>query len=1000
VEFRVLGPLEVRAGEDAKGRGVEVRRGLPRTLLAALVLRAGETVSAGALIDILWGDDLPRNPSNALQIQVSYLRKQLGGSVPKQPIVTRPGGYALDVAPEQIDAHRFERAVRRASRSPGGNREQMLGTLQELEDALALWRGEAFADVSGEAFAIGEAARLQELRLVAIELRNGLLLSLGQHHELVGELSRLTSEQPLRERFQEQLLVALYRSGRQADALRAYERARSHLIEELGVEPGPALRELERRILAQDPELTWTPSADDVPEVRGEASRAASPAMTPEPAGPGTRASAMVPVAVTPLVGRAIELSRIEQLLGRGRIVTLTGPAGAGKSRLALEAAGAHAESGDVWFVDLASADDRDLVAATVAAALAIPIVPGEDAVAAVAASLSTRKGLLVLDTCEHVVSAVALLVGRILRQARDVRVLATSRRPLGITGEVAWPVPPLALAPPTAATADAVAGYPAVQLFVERAAAVRPDFELTDANAGDVAAICLALDGLPLAIELAAARADVLAPQAIRARLMNRFELLVDGSADVAARQQTLRAALDWSAELLSEDQRQFFARLGVAAGAFDLEAATAIACTPMEQSLGVLRSLVRHSMVALVGDDRYRLLDTLRAYALERLDDLDADATRDRHAYYHVELAERAECGIQGPDQLAWLERLRGCVFDHRAALEWLVSTGDGSRAARLAGALGWFWTLDGMLAEACSRLDQVLAFEDLPPAERGKAVWSRALLAASLGELGRAKELAEESVDLGRRSGDQVVVGCGLNALAVTQWALGDLDESARTRDQALAAFEASGHQWGVALCHVLRARTAIDQANPASSSLADTGLQAARVTGDLHLVGMGLEQVTRLALHEGRVDDAVRHAAEAVAVQQQIGYTEGVIAALHLSGQSALAAGDIGGARAHHEQALRLAVAIDHAAAMCEALEGLADVEAAERHADRAAELLALAETHRQRRSLPRRPDEEQWIRRLGDRLGGAAPRSAVSPTQSLEDAVLEVLQSGS
>ena len=336
---------------------------------------------------------------------------------------------------------------------------------------------------------------------------------------------------------------------------------------------------------------------------------------------------------------------------------------------------------------------------------------------AAVAASLMGGSGLLVLDTCEHVVGAVAALVGRVLRVARDVRVLATSRRPLGITGEIAWPVPPLALAPPSAASLDDAAGYPAIELFVERATAVRPDFELTDANAADIAAICLAVDGLPLAIELAAARADVLAPQAIRARLMNRFELLVDGSSDVSARQQTLRAALDWSAELLDEDQRSFFARLGVAAGNFDLDAAAAITQTGIDRALDDLTSLVRQSMVAVVGDDRYRLLDTLRAYALERLDDLDADATRDRHADYHVNLAERAERGIQGPDQLDWLDRLRACVPDHRAALEWLVSTGDGFRAARLAGALGWFWTLDGMLAEACHRLDQVLAFDDLP-------------------------------------------------------------------------------------------------------------------------------------------------------------------------------------------------------------------------------------------------------------------------------------------
>ena len=812
------------------------------------------------------------------------------------------------------------------SRSSLTDRDEMLIALGELDDALALWRGDALADVTGESFAIGEAARLDELRLVGLELRHDLMLGLGRHHELVGELIALIREHPLREQLHEQLLVALYRSGRQADALRAYDQTRTLLLEELGIDPGPRLQDLERRILAQDPTLSWTPSPADSPETPDVAAVQAASAR------PASRPTATIPIAVTGLVGRDIELARIRKLLDRSRILTLTGPAGAGKSRLALEVAAWRAASTDVWFVDLAAVADPEVVAATVAAALGVPVVPGEDATTSVATSLASCNGLLVLDTCEHVVGAAALLVGRILRQARDVRVLATSRRPLGITGEIAWPVPPLALAPPDAASLDAAAGYPAVELFVERAASVRPDFELTDANAADVAAICLALDGLPLAIELAAARADVLTPEAIRARLMNRFQLLVDGSSDVAPRQQTLRAAIDWSIGLLEEHQRTFFAQLGVVAGTFDLEAASAITQSTPEQTLAVLTALVRQSMVTVVGDDRYRLLDTLRAYALEALEALDADDARNRHADYHVGLAECAERGIQGADQLSWLDRLRTDVPDHRAAFEWLVSTGDGVRAARLAGALGWFWTLDGMLAEACRRLEQVLAFADLPPAVRGKALWSLALLAASLGELQRAQSLATESVDLGRQAEDLVVTGCGLNARAVTEWALGDLEGARRTRDESIAAFAAAGHEWGLALCRVLQARTAIDQNDPQATSLADHGLVAARATGDLHLVGIGLEQVTRLALRAGQVDAAHSSAAEAVDVQEHIGYTEGVIASLHLLGRAALASGDAANAETHHIRALRLAQTIGHAAAMCEALEDLAQLAA--------------------------------------------------------------------
>jgi predicted ATPase/DNA-binding SARP family transcriptional activator len=988
VDFGVLGPLQVRTVSGGDAHVIEIRRGIPRTLLTMLVLHAGETVSASRLADALWADDPPRNPANALQIQISYLRKQLGAEGSLQPIVTRPGGYSLNIEREQIDAYRFEQVVWETSRSTHAGRNDILIALGDLDDALTLWRGEALADVTGEPFAIGEAARLQDLRLVALELRHDLMLALGRHNELVGELSALIGEHPLREQLHEQLLVALYRSGRQADALRAYDRTRTLLLEELGIDPGPRLQELQRQILAQDPTLSWTPSPDDLPaapSVENDHGRSDRPASRP---------TATIPIAVTALVGRDIELARIRKLLDRSRIVTLTGPAGTGKSRLALEVASARARETDVWFVDLAAVADPDVVAATVAAALAVPIAPGEDAVTSVASSLASRNGLLVLDTCEHVAPSAAQLVGRILRQARDVRILTTSRRPLGITGEIAWPVPPLALAPPDAASADATAGYPAVELFVERASSVRPDFELTDANAADIAAICLALDGLPLAIELAAARTDVLTPQAIRARLMNRFELLVDGSSDVSPRQQTLRAAIDWSVGLLDERQQVFFARLGVAA-TFDLETACAITASNPAETLSLLTTLVRHSMVTVVGDDRYRLLDTLRAYALETLETLDADDTRDRHANYHVERAERAEHGIQGADQLMWLDRLRTDMPDHRAALEWLVSTGDGIRAARLAGALGWFWTLDGLLAEACSRLEQVLAFQDLPPAVRGKAMWSLALLSASLGELEQAQALAAESIELGRRAGDLVVTGCGLNALAVAEWALGELDASSRTRCDAIATFSAADHEWGLALCRVLRARTAIDQDDPQATTRAEEGLEAARAKGDLHLVGIGLEQVTRLALRAGEVETANARAAEAVSVQERVGYTEGVIAALHLLGRATLAEGDADAAATHHRRALRLALTIGHAAAMCEALEDLAQASATV-DPDDARSLLHLAEHHRTERSLPRRSDDDTRLAALRLQLGANDPRCEFDA--SLEESVRNILQS--
>ncbi len=410
VRLDVLGPLEV----TVDGESVDIRRGIPRAIVVALVVRAREVVSVGTLAELVWADDQPMNPVNALQLQVSYVRKRLGGGSAGQPVATRPGGYVLMVDDDDIDARRFERVVRDAAQLASTD---PLASADMFETALGWWRGAAFADVLGEPFVLGEATRLEEMRLTALEERNDVLLTLGRHAELVGELTGLVNEHPLRERFQAQLVLALYRSGRQADALRAFARARGTLVDELGIDPGPELRRLEQQILTQDPELDWRSPATEHP-VDVSLSNVSSHATTAVPA----RAAAQLPMPVTALVGRQVETAKVRQLLDRSRVVTLTGPGGGGKSRLALEVAhdvlndvGGQTDRpvSDVWYVDLGPVDDSEQVAATVAGSLGIPTVPGEDAAVAVAASLAPRRGLLVLDTCEHVVAGAASLVGR-----------------------------------------------------------------------------------------------------------------------------------------------------------------------------------------------------------------------------------------------------------------------------------------------------------------------------------------------------------------------------------------------------------------------------------------------------------------------------------------------------------------------------------------------------------------------------------------------------------
>ena len=959
MEFAVLGPLRVQDG----GGDVEIRRGISRTLLIALLLRARETVSASSLIELLWGDEQPRNPANALQIQISYLRKTLssGSASAGQPIVTRPGGYALDIEPDAVDAVRFERLLDAPPLAQVRSDAVVDTQLRAIEEALALWRGEALADVAGESFAQGTATRLEEMRSSAHERRIDLLLTIGRHREVVGELGPLVSEEPLRERFHEQLVLALYRCGRQADALRAFEAARSTLLDELGLDPGPALQALERKVLSQDPSLDWqsfTPAAVVV---------------EPAPAAPAEWRRNFVPAPLTALIGRDTEVSRVRDLLARSRLVTITGPGGAGKTRLAIDIGAREAANGQVWYVDLSSIDLPELVAATVAGALGATTGPREDAGDVAASALAAETGLLVLDTCEHVLAGASKLASTVLRRAPGIRVLATSRRPLAVAGEAAWPVPPLGLAPGDTDSTEAIRSSPAVTLFCERAQNVRPDFELSAENAADVAGICLALDGLPLAIELAAARADVLSPRAILDRLQNRFDLLVGGATDVAARQQTLRGAIDWSVELLSDEQRCFFARLGGFAGGFNLEAAEAVAGDGSQDPLGVLSSLVRHSMVAIDGGDRFRLLDTLHAYAAELLAELDADDTRRRHAHHYTQVAEDSESLVRGVGQGEVLARLRAEIPNFRAALEWSLSIGDLDIATRLAGSLAWFWVLDGRLDVADAHLRRAIAIDSVPAETRAKVLWGYSLLVAGLGHLDEALETGEASTALARQSGDSAAIGCGLNATAVAHWALGDLDAAVAAHDEAIQRFVDVGDLWGESTCRVLRARTALDRGDADSEDRLRAGLAAARRCGDAHVIGIALGLLAYLQADRGEPDSAIESARESLRLQESIGYTEGTIAALHLLAQLHLASGDTASAKDELLRSLRLAWRMQHAAATCEALEGLAQIASNDGDDRTAMELLSAAETERTTRNLRVRPADRPTIDKLQSHL---------------------------
>ncbi|HEU5484605.1 MAG TPA: BTAD domain-containing putative transcriptional regulator, partial [Microlunatus sp.] len=621
MDFSVLGPLEV--AHD--GESISIRRGLPRALLIYLLLHRRAPVTAEVLADRLWTGAPPVDAANAVQRVVSYLRRTLGDQG-HALLATRPAGYVLLVDDEVVDSCRFERLVGSATAAAAvGTAAGARRALDELRAGLALWRGEALSDVDQQEWVVADATRLGELKTYAQSAVLAALLQLNRTDEAVAQARTLVTEHPLQEQFHLQLMLALYRSGRQGEALTAYGAARRLLGEELGVDPGPQLQRLERQILQQADELEWVPPPDWV----------SSTAPRTDESGDTRQTTAThLPLALTSLVGRDAELHRLRRLMTTTRVLTLTGTGGVGKSRLALELA-RQETARRTWWVPLEDVADPELVAATVARALGVVTPPNGDHLRAIARTVGDEASLLVLDGCEQIAAATAELVDQLQRHCQGLVQLVTSRRPLRVAGEVTWSVPPLSL--PIAGAADTTGSAPvaSLQLFEQRARAALPAFAVDAGNEADVAAIVVALDGLPLAIELAAAHVDVLPPAGIRQRLTDRFELLQSDQWDAPARQHTLRAAIDSSAALLTVAEREHFIQLGVFAGSFDLPAVEAVTATPPAAAYRLTASLVRQSLVTPLDSGRFRLLESVRAYAADELARTSASPdVRRRHA------------------------------------------------------------------------------------------------------------------------------------------------------------------------------------------------------------------------------------------------------------------------------------------------------------------------------------------------------------------------------
>ena len=926
MDIELLGPLVVRDGPTR--RKLAGRQG---ALLAALALHAGNPVSTDRLIDVVWGDDPPGDAANALQQRVSRLRGVIDPIRDGQVLVQSGGGYMLCADDDQVDVRRFERlAAEGRRRLTAGDASAAEAALSQ---ALGLWRGPVLDGFADELWAVPECRRLEELRLAAAEDRAELLIALGEHDRALSELGQLAAAHPLRERMDGLLMQALYATGRQADALAVYDQTRRLLAEELGVDPSPQLQRIYHQILAQENDL--------------HAERKRRPASGGNLSAPRSR-----------VVGREPALEQVAQLLSHTRLLTITGPGGAGKTTLAVEAARRSTAPADgSWLVELAPVATGDAVVTAIADVLGVTGgglgTAGVDA-AALLRILTGRRALLLLDNCEHLLDTIGPLVEQLLTEAHDVQVLATSREPLGLAGEVIWSVPGLGVPEERHTTIDEVLAAPAVELLAERARAHTPAFALTDDTARDAATLVRRLDGIPLAIELAAARLRVLSLTELANALDDRFRVLTARRRTGASRHRTLRAALDWSWELLDEPLQRAWATLAVPADRFDLVTASRLlgAVGVDTDALDVVADLVDRSLLTAdtsAAPTRYRMLESLRHYGQQRLAEQRlADDIHTAHA--EVVEAALAACNTDpAPERFTVdIDGLAGWLDDARVALRWAHERGDRGRVQRLAGLLGWLWLLRGRSAEGLNWLDR-----GLPPPERvGEAddatalLWASALRAAGVrapdghrwadvaasaattavdrvvaqvcaaGHNANAGRLAEATAVLDACDTEARELGgwpLGFVRLIGGQlaWVSGDPERARVLTEQAVELLSAAGADWA----HVHAQEILIDEAaargdHRRAGDLAREALSLCRRHGYPELEAAMLTKLGRALEEMGDVEHAVRLVDEAVSRAAAVGSASALADAHTAAGAAARHRGDLETARKHLDQAQQL------------------------------------------------------------------------------------------
>jgi predicted ATPase/DNA-binding SARP family transcriptional activator len=922
MEIGVLGPLVV----EAAGVDVLPRRPKQRALLTILALHANDVVPVDVLVDALWGAEAPLSATNAIQGHVSALRRVLGAD----RIETRPPGYRLRLEPDELDLSRFERLVADARKEEDPRRRA-----EAAAAALSLFRGEPLVDVRYEPFAAAPVARIEELRLLAIEARVDAELELGTAEGLVPELRGLVDENPLRERLREQLMLALYRSGRQTEALETFHDLRRELAA-LGLDPGRDIRRLHVEILGQVPTLT----APHDPIVR-------------------------LPADVDSFVGRSSDRRLLTSLLAEARLVTLTGVGGSGKTRLALRAARDVAPGfpGGVYFVELAPLVDPLRVLGAITQVLGVPDTGGSQFDSLVI-RLSGSRTLLVVDNFEHVAPA-ALDISRLVAACPDLTVLVTSRVPLRLRGEHEVPVEPLG-------PADAV------RLFEERARAADVRFRAA-AHEAAIDAVCARLDRLPLAIELAAARAPTLPPALLLERLGTPLDVLVDGAVDLPARQRTLRDTIAWSHALLDEADRTLFRRLAVFRGGWTEEAARAV-CDLGPDAAAALARLVDQSLVKRNGD-RYELLETVREYAAERLAEAGEETVVERrHATYFVELAERVGPALRRtePEEAAVFDALTLERDNLRAAHAWAAKVDEAGAGFRILSALWlWYWT---WLGEA---LETARLLLDTPSGrrtthERAGGLAVAAVLSWALGDEADTARYAAEAAADARACGNTDALVLALSVLPVSH--RDDAAQAHAVFEEAKAVAAEAGDAWGYAFAAacdstfsviVGDAQRALDEGRDALARF--RAIRADRQVFFAQLgVGFALLQLGELEQSRAILDETLTE------FERILNWKLANMCAIGL-GLNSRFSGDDAAALAYYERALAIAERAGDPSNVPLALEGIAAASAAEDPA-RAAKLLGAARAAYDAGRTPTLPGFEPLFEQTSEQLAAALGES--------------------